>query len=54
MKLKALAPPTTLIMAASGHAASFSLSSPDIADQRPLTRLQEFSGRAQYRRGAGR
>ena len=44
MKLKALAPAITLIMAASGHAASFSLSSPDIADQRPLTHLQEFNG----------
>eukprot|EP01133_Synstelium_polycarpum_P018913 gene18913-22630_t len=44
MKLKALAPAITLIMAASGHAASFSLNSPDIADQRPLTHLQEFNG----------
>lgn len=44
MKLKALAPAITLIMAASGHAASFSLSSPDIADKRQLTRLQAFNG----------
>ncbi|NVZ50896.1 YbhB/YbcL family Raf kinase inhibitor-like protein [Pseudomonas sp. B6002] len=44
MKLNALLPALTIALSASSHAASFSLSSPDIADQRPLTKQQEFSG----------
>ncbi|MGY4638543.1 kinase inhibitor [Pseudomonas sp. TE24901] len=44
MKLNAFVPALAIALSASSHAASFSLSSPDIADGRPLTKQQEFSG----------
>lgn len=44
MKLSALVPAIALAFSASSYAASFTLSSPDIVDGRPLTKQQEFSG----------
>lgn len=44
MKLKSMMPVIAMALTATAHAATFSLTSPDIADQRPLSHLEEFKG----------